>query len=158
MLMLPDGILLACGGFLLAVLWFDLMFDSQVRGHEADELPEEVLASIASYYRRVTTTANPMGYLVAAVMLILLITLGLQFMSDRASLGFTCVSAVLGVGPIAVGLGRTFSNAVKLGGRAGSTTDQSALARSIYRDHCLCFAGIAMFVAYRLAALPLSAL
>jgi hypothetical protein len=58
----------AGGGFLLAVLWFDLMFDVQVRGHRAAELPDDVLDSIATYYRRVTTTARPMNRLVAAVM------------------------------------------------------------------------------------------
>jgi len=38
----------ACGGFLIAVLWMDLIFDSQVLRHRAaDELPGAVLASIA---------------------------------------------------------------------------------------------------------------
>lgn len=149
--MLADGILLVCGGFLLAVLWFDLMFDTQIRGHRADELPEDVLASIAAYYRRVTTTANPMGYLVAAAMLTLIGTLGIQFMQERASLSFTGISAALSLGPVGLGLGRTFPNAVRLGSRSGSRAEQSALARSIYRDHLVCFAGIALFVAYRLA-------
>ena len=36
----------AGAGFLLAVLWFDLMFDVQVIGLPQRELPEEVLASI----------------------------------------------------------------------------------------------------------------
>src|SRR5262249_22775929 len=42
------------GGFLLAVLWMDLMFDVQVLRHRRDrgDLPEDVLASIAGYYRR----------------------------------------------------------------------------------------------------------
>jgi hypothetical protein len=40
----------AGSGFLLAVLWFDLMFDVQVlrRRERGGEVPEEVLASIAS--------------------------------------------------------------------------------------------------------------
>ena len=39
--------LAACGGFLLAVLWMDLMFDVQVLPHRhLPELPEAVLASI----------------------------------------------------------------------------------------------------------------
>jgi len=59
----------AGAGFLLAVLWFDLMFDVQVMGHREGDLPEEVLASIAAYYRRVTTAARPMNRLIAAVML-----------------------------------------------------------------------------------------
>ena len=39
-----------CGGFLLAVLWFDLMFDVQVLGHPPGPLPEEVLSSITIYW------------------------------------------------------------------------------------------------------------
>ena len=52
---------IACGGFLLAVLWMDLMFDVQVLRHRGSTapLPEDVLASIAAYYRRVTTDAEP---------------------------------------------------------------------------------------------------
>jgi hypothetical protein len=56
--------------FLLAVLWFDLMFDVQTRKAVAGPLPPEVLASISAYYRRVTTEAYPMNRLVALVMLL----------------------------------------------------------------------------------------
>ena len=38
----------ACAGFLLAVLWFDLMFDVQLRGPRAAALPDEVLISIST--------------------------------------------------------------------------------------------------------------
>src|SRR5437667_3401644 len=63
----------AGAGFLLAVLWFDLMFDVQTRKppHSA-VLPPEVLALISAYYRRVTTEAYPMNRLVALVMLLTL--------------------------------------------------------------------------------------
>jgi hypothetical protein len=62
----------AGAGFLLAVLWFDLMFDVQTRKHKGDVLPPEVLTSISAYYRRVTTEAWPMNRLVALVMLLTL--------------------------------------------------------------------------------------
>jgi hypothetical protein len=62
----------AGAGFLLAVLWFDLMFDVQTCKHEASVLPPDVLASISGYYRRVTTEAYPMNRLVAVVMLLTL--------------------------------------------------------------------------------------
>jgi hypothetical protein len=58
----------AGAGFLLAVLWFDLMFDVQVIGRDGPQLPESVLSSIASYYARVTTAARPMNRLIAATM------------------------------------------------------------------------------------------
>jgi hypothetical protein len=60
----------AGAGFLLAVLWFDLMFDAQTRRHNGEVLPPRVLASISAYYRRVTTDAWPMNRLIAAVMLL----------------------------------------------------------------------------------------
>jgi hypothetical protein len=65
----------AGAGFLLAVLWFDLMFDVQVLRPRRGDLPEPVLASIADYYRRVTTEARPMNRLVAATMLATLVAL-----------------------------------------------------------------------------------
>src|SRR5437764_6051356 len=58
----------AGAGFLLAVLWFDLMFDVQALCHRGRDLPEHTLASIAVYYKRVTTTARPMNRLITAVM------------------------------------------------------------------------------------------
>ena len=41
-------IMTACSGFLLAVLWMDLMFDVQVIPHRRSaELPDSVIGSIA---------------------------------------------------------------------------------------------------------------
>jgi hypothetical protein len=51
----------AGAGFLLAVLWFDLIFDVQILGHRGEGMPEEVLGSICAYYARVTTAARPMN-------------------------------------------------------------------------------------------------
>src|SRR6202048_5371003 len=62
----------AGAGFLLAVLWFALMFDVQARKHIGNPLPADVLASISAYYRRVTTEAYPMNRLVALVMVLTL--------------------------------------------------------------------------------------
>src|SRR5215510_4184832 len=60
----------AGAAFLLAVLWFDLMFDVQSRKHPGNPLPADVLASISAFYRRVTTDAYLMNRLVALVMLL----------------------------------------------------------------------------------------
>src|SRR6202012_6173928 len=71
-------LLTACGGFLFAVLWMDLMFDAQVLAdrHPGDELPDSVLDSIARYYRRAVTESRPMSHLIAVVMVVLLGALG----------------------------------------------------------------------------------
>ncbi len=67
------SLLTACSGFLFAVLWMDLIFDVQVLHHRAAaDLPETVLASVAAYYHRATTTSRPMGHLIVAVMATLL--------------------------------------------------------------------------------------
>jgi hypothetical protein len=49
----------AGAGFLLAVLWLDLMFDVQVAEHRPKELlPDDALASIPGHHARVTTAAR----------------------------------------------------------------------------------------------------
>jgi len=149
-----SSILAACGGFLLAVLWMDLMFDVQVlRSRDRDpELTEPVLASIASYYRRVTTDASPMGHLVAVVMAITLITLAVQIAGGLGPRWLALASLLLCSGPILLAIGRVVPNAVRLGARKDPELRQSALARSICRDHLLCFVGILGFVAVQLSA------
>jgi len=143
-----QGLLLACGGFLLAVLWMDLIFDAQVRAVRGDELPEPVLASIADYYRRATTTSQPMGRLIAAVMVVLLGALVFRGFGGHDPVLLVITSAMLAAAPILLALVRTVPNAVRLGTRP--VADQSRLARSIYRDHVLCFACIFAFLVLRL--------
>ena len=53
-----NAVIAAGAGFLAAVLWIDLTFDVQVQRRGTDRAPDEVLASIAPYYRRVTTGAS----------------------------------------------------------------------------------------------------
>jgi hypothetical protein len=148
-------ILAACGGFLLAVLWMDLMFDVQVlRYREGANLPEPVLASIAAYYHRVTTSARPMGHLVGAVMAIALVTLAVELAAGGRARWIPLASLVLGGGPIALAALRVVPNAVRLATRSDSAEQQSALARAICRDHLVCLAGVLAFEALQLFAAP----
>jgi hypothetical protein len=140
----------AGAGFLLAVLWFDLMFDVQVRGHHERELPEEVLASIAGYYRRVTTAARPMNRLIATVMLATLAAIAVEIASTEEELWVASLSLSLALPPILLaGLG-IVPRAVRLGARLDPPERQSALARSIFRGHLLCAAAIAALLALQL--------
>jgi len=133
-------LLTACSGFLLAVLWMDLIFDVQVLAHRTagEELPEPVLASIAGYYHRATTTSQPMSRLIALVMLILLGALGFQATRGHDPGWLLAISAGLAGVPMALALTRTVPNAVRLGHRADSPAVQTRLARSICRDHLAC--------------------
>jgi hypothetical protein len=140
----------AGAGFLLAVLWFDLMFDVQVRGHRERELPEEVLASIAGYYRRVTTAARPMNRLIATVMLATLAAIAVEIGSTEEELWVACLSLSLAFPPILLaGLG-IVPRAARLGARLDPLERQSALARSIFRGHLLCAAAITALLALQL--------
>ncbi len=146
-------LLTACGGFLLAVLWMDLMFDSQVLAHRraGDELPEAVLASIAGYYHRATTTSRPMSHLISAGMVTLLSALGFQAVSGQEPLWLVVTSAALAGIPIVLALTRTVPNAVRLGSRVGSPAQQTRFARSICRDHLFCLGCIVAFLGLWLA-------
>jgi hypothetical protein len=140
-------------GFLLAVLWMDLMFDVQVlRQRRAAQLSEDVLASIAAYYRRVTIDANPMSRLVALAMLVMLLCLVVQLRRGAEPLWLTSATLVLGLPPAVLALTRVVPNAMRLGTRRDSLAEQSRLARAICRDHLFCLAAILGLLALRLAA------
>ena len=140
----------AGAGFLIAVLWFDLMFDVQAR-RPGDPLPEPVLASIAAYYRRVTTEASPMGRLVSVAMLVTvgaIITEIVRCEGPRWASGASLVAALVGMG---LALARTVRNAVRLGSRSDPPDVQTRLARSILADHRISLAAMLVVLALQLA-------
>ena len=142
------------GGFLLAVLWMDLMFDVLVfrRDGRGSELSAQTLGEIAAYYRRVTTTASPMNYLVSLVMTAMVVVLIASVARGDASRLVDGASLALCGIPIGLALGRIFPNAVRLGARSGTTAEQSRLAREICFAHLVCFAAMIAFVALRWSA------
>jgi hypothetical protein len=138
-------------GFLLAVLWFDLMFDTQTRAHAGD-LPPEVLASISGYYQRVTTDAYPMNRLVASVMVLTLVAICVQIAQGGKRWWVAWASlAIVGFG-VVLTLTRTVPNAVRLGSAVDTLAVQSSLARAIYHDHLFSFARTALVLALQLFA------
>jgi ER membrane protein SH3 len=141
----------AGAGFLLAVLWFDLMFDVQVLGGSAREVPEPALASIAAYYGRVTTAARPMNRLVAAVMLATLAGIVTEIVHADAEAWAPWASLALALPPIMLAAAHTVPSAVRLGTRRDSVEAQRSLARAIFRDHLLCAGSIAGLLAVQLA-------
>lgn len=146
-------VLIACSGFLLGVVWMDLIFDAQVLAHRkaGAELPESVLASIAGYYHRATTTSRPMGHLVAVVMAILLGALGFRAVRGHDPVWLLVVSTMLAGAPILLALMRTVPNAIRLGNRAGAPAEQTRLARSVCRDHLACLGCMVGFLILWLA-------
>jgi len=145
-------IITAATGFLLAVLWFDLMFDVQVWAHRrAMEVPASVTESIAAYYRRVTTTASPMGRLVGLVMVTLLVTLIVQTATEDVPLWVSIVSIPLAFSATGLAAVRVFGRARRLGTREDAQDVQSDLARSIFRDHIYCLVAMSIVLGVQLA-------
>ena len=126
----------AGAGFLLAVLWFDLMFDVQVIGRGPGELPEAVLASIARYYARMLAT---------------LAAITVEIAEGAGDGGAAWASLALALPAITLAAAHTVPSAVRLGARSDSSARQSVLARSICRDHLLCASAIAGVLALQLA-------
>lgn len=139
-------------GFLIAVLWFDLMFDVQTRRHSGSALPAEVLASISAYYRRVTTEAHPMGRLVAVVMGATLVALIVEIVESDGR-RWTCWLS-LAIALCAFGLtgARTLPNAVRLGRAADPLEVQTGCASAIYRDHLFSLAAMTVVLGLQIAA------
>jgi hypothetical protein len=142
----------AGAGFLLAVLWFDLMFDVQTRRHTGDVLPAEVLASISAYYRRVTTEAYPMNRLVALVMVLTLVAIVLEIVGGQSPWWVGWGSLALAGSGFLPTLRRTVPNARRLGSAKDTPEVQSSLARAICRDHMLSFARMSTVLVLQLAA------
>ena len=141
----------AGAGFLLAVLWFDLMFDVQALRHRDGDLPDAVLASIAGYYARVTTAARPMNRLIAAAMLATLAAVIVEIAAGDARAWVAWASLALALGAISIAAVSTVPKAVRLGRRMDAPGIQSRLARAILRDHLVCFPAIAAVLVLQLA-------
>lgn len=141
----------AGAGFLLAVLWFDLMFDVQALQGDG-ELPEETLASIAAYYARVTTAARPMNRLIATTMLATLTVIVVEIARGIRHQWVPWASLALALAGVGLAGARTVPAAVRLGARRDDVLRQSRLARSILAQHIFCFACMASVLTLQLAA------
>jgi hypothetical protein len=145
------AVISAGAGFLIAVLWFDLMFDVQAR-QGGETAPPQALASISAYYRRVTTEARRMSRLVSATMLAVVAAIVLEIIrgADAWWTGWGSLAAAVG----AIGLAgvRIVPNAVRLGRAEDPPEMQSRLARSILREHQICLAAMVLVLALQLAA------
>ncbi|MHB8533435.1 MAG: hypothetical protein ACYDC2_12020 [Solirubrobacteraceae bacterium] len=142
----------AGAGFLLAVLWFDLMFDVQALHRPPGPLPEPVLASTAAYYARVTTAARPMNRLVATAMLGTLAAIALELAQGSRPVWAGWASLALTLSAVLVAALRTVPSAARLGTRRDPPEVQSELARAVLGQHLFCFAAITATLALQLAA------
>lgn len=138
--------------FLIAVLWFDLMFDVQTRKHSGTTLSSEVLTSISAYYRRVTLEAWPMNRLIAVVMLLTLLAVIAEIVQNAGHWWIAWISLACAASAIGLARARTVPNAMRLGRATDSSEVQSALASAIYRDHLYCLTAMTVVLGLQLSA------
>jgi hypothetical protein len=137
----------AAAGFLLAVLWFDLMFDVQ-----APQRTDAAVESIATYYARVTRAARPMNRLVMVAMLGLLAAVVAELVGSSVPAWAAWTSLVLAVVPIGLAGTTTVPTAVRLGQRLEPPDARQRAALHILRQHVVCFVFIAGVLAVQLAS------
>ena len=132
----------AGAAFLIAVLWFDLMFDVQA-GRSGAVLAPDVLNSISAYYRRVTIEASPMGRAVSLVMLLTVAAIVAGWALGQMRWWIAAVSlAASGLG-MGLALVRTVPAAQRLGRAADPPEVMTKLARQTLLDHRISIAAMA---------------
>ncbi|MGH6966649.1 MAG: hypothetical protein ACREE0_19385 [Phenylobacterium sp.] len=145
------AVISAGAGFLIAVLWFDLMFDVQARRGGATA-PPEALASISAYYRRVTTEAGAMSRLVSAAMLLVVAAIVIEIVRGTDAWWTGWGSLAAAVGAIGLAGARIVPNAKRLGRGEDPPEIQTRLARSVLREHLVCLAAMAVVLTLQLLA------
>jgi len=137
-----EKLLIACGGFLLGVLWMDLLFDTYI----FRTAPASAVVTIASYYRHVTTVAAPLNRVIGGIMLVTIAAAVYQVIRRRDARRVAIVGLLLATVPIGLAALRIVPNAVDLGTQTASPTEQITLARTIAFDHLLCVVLVTAFV------------
>ena len=131
------GFVAAGAAFLFAVLWFDLMFDVQVRRYPSGTLPPEILSATSSYYRRVTVEGAPMMYLPVAVMVLVLAAIVLELVKETMTPWVGWLSLVLAVWAVVSVAFIAVPRAQRIGRAQESPEVLSGLARAVFRLHAL---------------------
>jgi len=143
-------ILFACIGFLIAILWTDLVFDSSVLPYRGKNelLPEEVLSTTSHYYRRVTYKPYALFVIMAAMLTVII----QQIVQNLVPAWVGWSSLLLFLVPT----GYASVYIIPMAGRLGSRTDtiekQSELARSLFNAHVFCLILIVLLAAVQFYA------
>jgi hypothetical protein len=140
------------GGFLLAVLWFDLKFDLLVYDQLVDrgDVDAEALASIKAYYTRALGTEMAGFPLIMTMMFLSIVATLVQFKDDCLVTWTWIASLLLLVPPILLAFVRVVPNAGRLADSDADHRHQLDLAETILQDHLFCFASISCFLVLQL--------
>ncbi len=139
-----------CIGFMLAILYIDLMFDVMSVPHRRSgtTLPKELLDPITHYYRRVTQ--NP--YVLMFVMLTTTISLVLQIVYGLAPRWAAYTSlAVMGLAMV-TGIVKVIPTARRLASGKDPAEVRTRLIHGVFTAHALLLVCILVLAAIQLVA------
>jgi hypothetical protein len=148
-----SAIILSIGiGFLLAVLWIDIIFDSMVLPHRdtKEPLPQEVLETMTRFFHRLTDKPR----LIFVIMSTMLAIIILQIVQSSVPAWAGWSSLILFLTPTGFAAIRVIPTAQRLGSRKDTIEKQSELARSLIGMHTFCLilmvllAGIQLYAAW----------
>jgi hypothetical protein len=125
--------LFLCIGFMLAVLYIDLMFDVSAVPYRRTgaPIPAEVVESIASYYRRITQ--NP--YVLMFVMLTATLCIVAQIVYDLVPRWAGYSSLVLMAVAMLAGAGKVIPAAQRLAAGKDAEDTRTRLVHSMFPGH-----------------------
>ncbi len=144
------AVVAAGAAFLFAVLWFDLMFDVQVRRHPSGTLPPEILSATSSYYRRVTVEGAPMMYLPVAVMVLVLAAIVIELVKAAVTPWVGWASLVLAAWAEVSVAFVAVPRAQRIGRAQEPAETLSDLARTVFRLHAIAAACWVVVIALQL--------
>lgn len=137
------------GGFILAVLWFDLKFDLLAYPHMmyGVELAGQDLATIKSYYLQVLSMERAGFPLITIMMLACIIATLFESIRGRHISPWRRIAApLLVIPPILLAGIRVVPTAGTLAQSTASHADQVTLSVAILQDHLFCFVSISCFL------------
>ncbi len=120
---------------LLTVVWWDMVFDSQVLRHPTGTLPSDVLATTSSYYRRCTIEGAPMMYLPLVMMVVVLAAIAWELWKAAVTPWVGWLSLALAVWGVVSVAFMAVPRAQRIGRAQDSPDVLSGLARTVFRLH-----------------------
>ncbi len=137
-----------CGGFLLAVLWFDLMHDVAIYPYLGGEglVASDALLTVQTYYRRVLVDSSPMSSLVALVMVLAIGVNLVRLMKSREPVWLRIGCLLLLLPPTLWALTGIVPMAKRVAEEGTDPAILSSLASQIFHAHVICLVMITGFI------------
>ena len=127
--------LFTCVGFMLAVLYIDLHFDISALAFRKNKasVPKEVLDSISSYYKRVTSNPWLLVFVMTTTVICVVWEIVYELVPPRVGYGSLILFAILMV----IGMVKVIPAAQRLGSGKAGDEERIKLVHSLFPYHMI---------------------